>query len=444
MSSRSGRPRFVRSRRAHITRLLLEDLENRLVLSGIQPTYREYHAPGSYPSWMTPGRFGVLPFDLGSPSPVGYTPQQIQTAYGINNITLGGVAGDGRGQTIAIVDAYDDPSFVDSTDPKFSTSDLAQFDQAFGLADPPSFTKYNQSGQTTNLPGVDPAGAGNLNGNWEVEEALRHRVGARRYRTEGCDRSWWEPDPTSNCGVCSRRWSTAEARLPGVSVVSMSWGIDEYTGEQMDDSTFTTPGGHQGVIFVVASGDQGSPGYFPAYSPNVVAAGGTTLPLDGQGDYPGTGPIGEVGWSGSGGGTSQFEAEPAYQQGVQQTGFRTIPDVAWDADANTGVAVYDSYNNTDNSGPWQQVGGTSVAATVVGGPVRDRQSGTRGSRRDDLESAAERSDSGPDRVVFVSRPTTSTTSSPAATARNHRRLQCRPRLRRGDGARNPQGQPSRA
>ena len=57
------------------------------------------------------------------------------------------------------------------TDPNFGTSDLAVFDQTFGLPDPPSFTKYNQSGQTTNLPGTDPS-AGSGNGDWEMEEAL--------------------------------------------------------------------------------------------------------------------------------------------------------------------------------------------------------------------------------------------------------------------------------
>ena len=307
---------------------------------------------------MTPSRFGVLPFDFGSPTPVGYTPQQIWTAYGLGNITLGGVTGDGHGQTIAIVDAYDDPSFLDSTAPKFSSSDLAQFDQAFGLPDPPSFTKYNQKGQTTNLPGTDPAGAGNLNGNWEVEEALdiewAHAI------APGAAIDLVEASSTSNASLFTAV-STA-AKLSGVSVVSMSWGIDEYTVEHSDDNTFTTPAGHQGVIFVAASGDSGAPGYYPAYSPNVVATGGTTLPLDDNGDYPGTGLSGEVGWSGSGGGTSQFEPKPAYQEGAQQTNFRTIPDVAWDADANTGVAIYDSYNDTDNSGPWQQIGGTSVAA----------------------------------------------------------------------------------
>ena len=49
-------------------------------------------------------------------------------------------------------------------------------------------------------------------------------------------------------------------------------------------------------------------------------------------------------------------------KGLQNTGFRTVPDVAFDADPNTGVAVYDSYNDTDNSGPWVDVGGTSVGA----------------------------------------------------------------------------------
>lgn len=56
------------------------------------------------------------------------TPQQIQTTYGINSIMLGGVTGTGAGQTIAIIDAYDDPALVSSTDPNFSNSDLYKFD----------------------------------------------------------------------------------------------------------------------------------------------------------------------------------------------------------------------------------------------------------------------------------------------------------------------------
>ena len=95
----------------------------------------------------------------------GFTPQQISTAYGIDQIGFGAIKGDGTGETIAIVDAYDDPNLVDSTSPNFKSSDLARFDLRFGLPDPPSFEKLGQDG-TANLPAADPTGV------WEVEEAL--------------------------------------------------------------------------------------------------------------------------------------------------------------------------------------------------------------------------------------------------------------------------------
>ena len=73
--------------------------------------------------------------------------------------------------------------------------------------------------------------------------------------------------------------ATTAAGLAGVSVVSMSWGSSEFAGEQSFDSDFTTPSGHQGVTFVASTGDNGAPGEYPAFSPNVVAVGGTTLSL---------------------------------------------------------------------------------------------------------------------------------------------------------------------
>ena len=93
-------------------------------------------------------------------SPFGLTPSQVRTAYGVNAIRFGSVAGDGSGQTIAIIDAYDDPTI---------SQDLAAFDAAFGLPAPPSFRRVAQDG-TTNYPSVDPAtGSG---GTWEAETAL--------------------------------------------------------------------------------------------------------------------------------------------------------------------------------------------------------------------------------------------------------------------------------
>jgi len=135
---------------------------------------------------------------------------------------------------------------------------------------------------------------------------------------------------------------------PGVSVVSMSWGTFEFAVEQAYDGHFLG-----GVPFVAASGDSGDPGFYPAASPRVTGVGGTTLSLDSNGDY-----AGETAWSGSGGGISTVETVPLYQVPFQSSGRRGFPDVAYNADPNSGFAVYDSYG----FGGWIQVGGTSAGA----------------------------------------------------------------------------------
>jgi hypothetical protein len=287
-----------------------------------------------------------------SGSPIGFTPQQIRTAYGISSITFGTLPGDGSGQTIAIVDAYDDPAFVNSTDPGFSASDLAQFDRQFSLPDPPSFTKVNQYGGNTGLPGTDPAGPGSPTGNWEYEIAL--------------DVEWAHAlAPNANIVLVECNSDSASdlyagvataGDLPGVSAVSMSWGAGESSQDAYRNLLFETPSGHPGVTFVASAGDAGAPGIYPAFSPKVVAVGGTTLSLGSDGSYQG-----ETAWSSGGGGASSLEAEPAYQQAVQSTGHRTIPDVAFDGDPATGVAIYDSYDDT-GAGPWRALAGTSLGA----------------------------------------------------------------------------------
>jgi subtilase family serine protease len=90
----------------------------------------------------------------------------------------------------------------------------------------------------------------------------------------------------------------------------------------------------------------------------VLAVGGTTFQVDSSGNY-----LGESGWSGSGGGISQFIPQPSYQVGVvTQSGTRrTSPDVAYDANPSTGFPVYDSFNNGTVT-PWSQFGGTSAGA----------------------------------------------------------------------------------
>jgi hypothetical protein len=273
---------------------------------------------------------------MSSPGPTGYTPSQVSQAYGFNQITFnnGTVKSDGSGQTIAIVDAYDDPNIA---------GDLQQFDATFGLANP-VFTKVNQNGGST-MPQADSGWANEIA--LDVEWAHAMAPGAQILLVE------------ANSNNFSDLMAAVQyaASQPGVWVVSMSWGGGEFSSETSYDSVFTTPAGHQGVTFIASSGDYGAPPSYPAVSPNVLAVGGTSLYLNGS-NYSS-----ETGWSGSGGGISSTESQPSYQQGIvtQSSTQRTSPDVSYNADPNTGVPVYNSYTN-GTTDPWAQFGGTSAGA----------------------------------------------------------------------------------
>ena len=98
--------------------------------------------------------------------------------------------------------------------------------------------------------------------------------------------------------------------VAGVSVVSMSWGSTEFATELQYDTNFTTPTNHAGVVFAAAAGNAGSPGMYPGYSPNTLTVGGTTLALN-----PDNTIFQEQAWSHGGGGISQYEAQPSFQNG---------------------------------------------------------------------------------------------------------------------------------
>jgi subtilase family serine protease len=263
------------------------------------------------------------------------TPAEVTHAYGLDAVTFddGGqtIKGNGSGETIAIVDAFHDPTLV---------SDLHTFDQAFGLADP-ALSQINLAG-------------GRVDSGWDQEEAL--------------DVEWTHAiAPGANIVVVEARSANTKdlmtavnvaRNLPGVVAVSMSWGGGELSSQLPSDSRFTTPAGHTGITFFAASGDEGSIGgaEWPASSTRVVAVGGTTLLTSAAGNY-----LGETVWAGTSGGLSRFESEPAYQHNVQGTGRRSTPDVAFLADPATGVAVY-ATDPTTGFGSWFQVGGTSVGA----------------------------------------------------------------------------------
>jgi len=120
----------------------------------------------------------------------------------------------------------------------------------------------------------------------------------------------------------------------GANAVSMSWGVTErYMGSL--ETTLDPHFDHAGVTYIASTGDNGAQVNWPAVSSYVVSVGGTTLNINSDGTY-----ISESAWSGSGGGTSTYVARPDYQNRLPVYQQPLRPDVSFDADPDSGVAVY--------------------------------------------------------------------------------------------------------
>lgn len=276
----------------------------------------------------------------------GLTPQQVRHAYGFDQVTFTqtskpnkhghavrstAVAADGSGQTIAIVDAFANPTIQ---------SDLKVFDQQFGLPD------TDAKGRSL-LSVAAPQGKPAVDGGWANEIALdvewAHAIAPKAHILLVEARSDSTDDLVTAIDYARRQ--------KGVVAVSMSWGGDESPFQLADDPILTTPKNHVGgsgrkggITFVTSSGDNGAYATWPASSPNVVTVGGTSLSVDAAGNW-----LGEVGWVGSGGGVSNIE-------------YTASPDVAYDADPDTGFAVYSATPDSDGTVGWSVIGGTSAGA----------------------------------------------------------------------------------
>jgi len=281
----------------------------------------------------------VIADKSGSPTtqtvPTGYGPAQLHGAYQLPTTSL-------KPATIAIVDAYDAPNI---------TSDLATYNKTFGLQVFPNcsatvttscFQKVNQNGGT-----LYPL----RNSGWALETSLD--VETAHQICQNCKIILVEANSASYNSLMT---AVDRARLMGATVISNSYGSDEFGSETVYDAHFKYPG----IAFVFSSGDSGYGATYPAASGLVTAVGGTTLNIDAANTWQS-----ESVWTGSGSGCSAFELKPSFQTDTS-CARRSIADIAADADPSTGVAVYDSYAYGGSRG-WFQVGGTSVSAPIIAG-----------------------------------------------------------------------------
>jgi subtilase family serine protease len=262
--------------------------------------------------------------------PDGYHPADLVSAYKLDTTT-------GSGQTIAIIDAFDNPK---------AESDLGVYRSTFGL--PPCttangcFKKVNQNGLPSPLPAT--------NTGWGLEIALD--VDMASAICPHCKILLVEATTNSFSDLAT---AVDRAATMGATVISNSYGGPESAGAV----TFASHYNHPGIPITVSSGDDGfaAGASAPASFSTVTAVGGTTLkPASNARGWK------ETVWSGAGSGCSAFIAKPPWQTDTA-CNKRTVADVSAVADPNTGVSVYDTFGFSG----WLVVGGTSASAPIVAG-----------------------------------------------------------------------------
>ena len=269
-----------------------------------------------------------------APSGDGYGPSSLQSAYDLPSSTAG------SGETVAVVDAYNDPD---------AASNLATYRADWGLPACGSgcFEQVNEEGETSPLP----AAAGSTG--WDVEESL-------------------DIDMVSAiCPLChiilveANSADTADlgagvnaAVSLGADFVSNSYGGSESSSDTTYDSEYYN---HPGVAVTASAGDDGYGVSYPAASQYVTSVGGTSLSTASNSrGWTETVWGSSSGGEGTGSGCSADDPKPSWQT---DTGCskRTDNDVAADANPNTGLAVYDTYSE----GGWLEVGGTSASSPII-------------------------------------------------------------------------------
>lgn len=293
--------------------------------------------------------------------PVGITPQQMRTAYGVTtldkvNLRFPQYTNTGENQDIVIIITFN-PNLQ---------ADLDTFDKQFNLL--PTTLVLNTPSGNNQQNFFDPNGA--LEAALDVEWA--HVMAPKaKITVEFADSlSARDLQVAINAGI--------DLLKTKGGVMSMSFGADESRFSQQFFGNLFGDATRNGLIsFLASSGDTSGQLSNPAVDPHVTAVGGTTLNVDAQGVRQSEFPWGiEPDFSGGGGGISQTEPIPVYQQGLTILGTaiederaplpgRAVPDISLDANPSTGVPVFDS----TIAGGWITVGGTSLSCPMFAGMV---------------------------------------------------------------------------
>ncbi|HEV2982022.1 MAG TPA: S53 family peptidase [Solirubrobacteraceae bacterium] len=276
----------------------------------------------------------VSPALEGSGVEGGYSPADLRLAYGLPS------SSNGAGQTIAVVDAFDDPN---------AESDLAAYRAEYGLApciaSTGCFRKVDQRGGIA-YPEANASWAGEISLDLDMVSAI----------CPNCHILLVEADTNEATDLAA---AEDQAVAQGATEISNSFGGRVPSQPPQIAAAFD----HPGIPITAGGGDRGYGANSPASSPHVIAVGGTRLVHAGTARgwsesvwYSTAG--GEVHGTGSG---CSAEAKPPWQ-GDSGCPYRTTNDVAAVADPNTPVSVYDSYQT---GSPWRLAGGTSVATPIV-------------------------------------------------------------------------------
>ncbi|WP_037622433.1 S53 family peptidase [Streptomyces aureus] len=282
---------------------------------------------------------GVSPEAATASTPSGFGPTDLQAAYGLTSAA----SSTGSGETIAIVDAYNDPN---------AEADLATYRSYYGLSACTTangcFKKVSQTGSTTSLPSSDSGWAEEISLDLDMASAICPKCNILLVEAKSAT--------MANLGT-----AVNEAVTLGAKYVSNSYGGSESSSDTSYDSSYFK---HTGVAITVSAGDEGYGAEYPAASQYVTAVGGTALTKATSTTRGWTESVWKTSSSeGTGSGCSSYDTKPSWQT---DTGCskRTISDVAAVADPATGVAVYDSYGITAG---WYTFGGTSASAPIIAG-----------------------------------------------------------------------------